>query len=214
LVGAEYDFGTVPPSATLCHQVCIRSGSDTVRLVDIKAGCGCLTTEWDTASIPSGDSLMVLFHWQTRGSVGQRNVSAYVYLERQAFPIEVRLAGNVVTPSDSTASIWCMPATIAFERKNGHNQSKSFRLSNRSAGESAIRLVEAGAAVRVDLPATVGPGQSVQGQVLIGSADSYSDFESSFTLELTGNQTPAYRVSVPVVYGDFSFRPMFTTSRK
>jgi len=214
VAGADYDFGLVPPNATMSHQVWIRTGSDTIRLADIKAGCGCLTTEWDTATIPPGDSLSVLFQWQTRGSSGRRRVSAYLYLDPEPLPTEVRLSGNVVTPGDSSASIQCMPVNIAFEEKAGRNQNKSFRLTNQTDGELAITLVESGSAMRVDAPASVGPGQSVQGQVQIGSADSHTPFESSFTLELTGNQPPVYRVSVPVVYGDFSFRPMFTTSRK
>jgi len=214
VTGAEYDFGLVPPNATMSHQVWIRSGSDTVRVADIKAGCGCLTTEWDTATIPPGDSLSVLFRWQTRGSSGQRQVSAYLYLDPEPLPTEVRLSGKVVTPGDSSASIQCMPVSIAFEQKAGRNQNRNFRLTNRTDGALAITLVESGSAIRIDVPTSAGPGQSVQGQVQIGSADSEAPFESSFTLELAGNQPPVYRVSVPVVYGDFSFRPMFTTSRK
>jgi len=212
--GADYDFGLVPPNANLSHQVWIHSGSDTVRLADVKAGCGCLTTGWDTATIPPRDSLPVLFRWQTRGSSGQRQVSAYLYLDGEPLPTEVRLSGKVVTPDDSSASIQCMPASVAFDLRAGRNQNRSFRLTNRTDGALAISLVELGPAIRVDVPTSAGPGESVQGQVQIGSADSEAPFESSFTLELAGNQPPVYRVSVPVVYGDFSFRPMFTTSRK
>jgi len=213
--GVEFDFGYLPPNGTAVHRVWIHPGEqDTLRLVNVKTACGCLTTPWTETQILPGDSLPLLFYWQTRGLTGQRSVSAYLYLEPGVFPIEIRLLGKVVTPSDTGASVVCTPSTVMLKENPGQKMNATFQLSNRTTEDLAVKLVENGPDIQITLPATVSKGKSETGQIGYVGTGQPGLFESSLTVELTGNQGAVFRVTIPVVYGNFSFRPVFITREK
>lgn len=213
--GGEFSFGLLPPNGTVVHRVWIHPGDqDTVRLVDVKTGCGCLTTPWTETQIHPGDSLMILFYWQVRGLVGQRSVSAYLYLQPEVFPIEVRLQGKVVTAADTGASVVWMPSIVTLKENPDRKMDASFQITNRTSEELAVKLVETEPEIQVTPPLSVNAGQTAIGQVSYAGDGQAAPFETSFTVDLTGNQGAVFRVTIPIVYGNFSFRPVFTTREK
>ena len=213
--GAQFDFGQVPANATLTHRVWIHAvGTDTLRLSEVKTGCGCLTAPLAADTILPGDSLSLVFYWQTRGLVGNRNQSAYLYIRPGSFPYEILLKGNVVTPEARPASVSWSPAIVVLAGAPGVGLSGSFGLANQAGEKLTDSLVEAGPGIALEIPATVDSGQSIVGQVKVGKEQATIRYEGSVTLELTGNRSQACRVSIPVQFGDFSFRPVFTTKKK
>ena len=196
--GAKFDFGQVPQNATLHHQVWLRcSGSDTVTLGEIKTGCGCLVISPERRQIVPGDSLMLSCYWQR--------------------PVELTVGGNVVTEDDSTASLHWWPQRIEFRPTHGSrekNIEQVITLTNRTQTALSVTLVGHGPELDLGLPESIPAAQTAHIQVAVAEAYPGGDFESSFTFELTGNQGESFRVSVPVVSGDFSFRPIFTTTRQ
>jgi len=218
IVGAEFDFGMVPQNATLTHRIWIRSISeDTITLSNIKTGCGCLTAPLPQHRLGPGDSLLVTFYWQTRGSEGPQGSSAYLYTEPAERPLELTLSGNVVTQLDTAASIAWAPVRFAVAgntRSSGSGKVFVLDLTNKSSIDLAVTIVECGPELEPEMPDSIGAGEILTGRVTVAEAYLNEEFESSFTLELSGNQETRYRVSIPVVCGDFSFRPMFTTTRE
>jgi hypothetical protein len=87
-------------------------------------------------------------------------------------------------------------------------------LTNKSVDKLILTLVEVGPGIEVEMPESIGADGSVELHVRRTDVDSGSRLETSFTVEATGNSGPKQRVSIPVVYGDFSFRPEFTTTRR
>ena len=214
LVGSEFDFGVVPQNATLAHQVWLHAGpDDTLLLIDIKTGCGCLSAPWEKTRIAPKDSLRLVFYWQTRGSEGQKTVSAYVFVEPGPYPLEAKLTGKIVTQSDPEASLHLQPWRVDFRDGSGDKMDEIVTLSNKSPDELILTLAEIGPGIEVKMPESIRAGGSVELHVRRTDAGGNSLLETSFTLEATGNSGPKQRVSVPVVYGDFSFRPEFTTTR-
>lgn len=215
LVGSEFDFGVVPQNATLAHQVWLHAGpDDTVRLVDVKTGCGCLTAPWEETRISPNDSLSLVLYWQTRGFEGFRTVSAYFFVEPEPYPLEVVLSGKIVTQHDPEASLILTPRRIDFRDQPGGKLDEEVTMTNESSEELTLTLAETGPGIEVEMPKKVGAGQSVELQVRRTVSDSSSVLETSFTVEAAGNPAAKQRVSVPVVHGDLSFRPVFTTTRK
>ena len=215
LVGSEFDFGVVPQNATLAHQVWLHAGpDDTLRLIDIKTGCGCLTAPWEETRIAPKDSLLLVFYWQTRGSEGQQAVSAYLFAEPEPYPLEARLLGKAVTQPDPEASLQLKPRRVDFRDGSGSKTDEMVTLTNKSANELTLTLAEVGPGIEVEMPESIGAGGSVELRIRRTDADSGSRLETSFTVEAAGNPGPKQRVSIPVVYGDFSFRPEFTTTRR
>jgi hypothetical protein len=197
--GAEYDFGQVVTNSTQAHTIWIRAaGTDTLTLTDVKTGCGCVTSPWAVSTIRPGDSLALTFYWQTRGSVGDQELSAYLYLKPENFPQKIVLSGNVVTPDDLQASLDWRPSVLRLSGGQDGGLSVAFDLTNRTS----------------ETPESIEPGKAAGGRIRLESGQTDSTFEGSVTLELTGNQSGGIRVSLPVQYGDFSFRPFFTTKQK
>lgn len=216
IVGGEFDFGVAPQNSTLSHQVWIRSDSeDTIVVTDIKTSCGCLTTSTIPRAIPPGDSLAAVFYWQTRGSLGSTSSRAFVYTSTGIKPTEIVLAADVVTKPDPEASLRWAPSKITFSTPEKESETdQTFQLTNNSDEALVITLVEDRPELELEIPDTIGIGGTETGYIAISDAFMGQEFESSFTLEVTGNLTAPYRVSIPVVSGDFSFRPVFTTTKK
>jgi hypothetical protein len=213
--GDKFEFGLVPNNSTMVHRIWIHAdGRDTLRLADVKTGCGCVTAPWSADTILPGDSLSLVFYWQTRGSVGPQSLSAYLFLEPHEFPLEINMSGNVVTPNDSQASVSWQPAIVQLSAEPDGDLSGRFTLKGSMLDSLKVRVVESGSQVVLNLPDTIEAGRSVVGQVVVEKGATAASYEGSITLELSGNQTETYRVSIPVQYGDFSFRPLFTTKQK
>ena len=214
LTGSEFDFGNVPQNAALAHEVWLQAGpTDTLRLVDIKTGCGCLTSPWEAARIAPGDSLRLVFYWQTRGFEGQRDLSAFIYAEPEPYPLELRLTGKVVTETESQASLEVTPQRVDFGDGRENKTETMVTIRNSSTVDLAMTVVAVGPGIKMELPEKIGAGESI-GVKVARTEDTGPLLETSFTIEATGNPEPKQRVSVPVTYGDFSFRPKFTTTRR
>ena len=213
-----FDFGWVPQNATLVCQVwAYTSGEDTITINEIKTGCGCLMVQPKPAQIAPGDSLILSYYWQTRGFVGSRTVSAYLYSESNQRPKELMVGGNVVTQDDSTASIHWWPQRLEFHPANLSHKNdieQVITLTNRTETDLSMTLIEQGPELNIELPGSIQAKQTARIQVVITDNYLEDNFESSFTLEFTGNSNESFRVSIPVVAGDFSFRPNFTTTKQ
>ncbi len=218
LAPTSFDFGWVPQNATLvCQSLASGSGQDTIRISGVKTGCGCLAVRPEPSSIAVGDSLALSYHWQTKGFVGPKTVSAYHYAESDQRPVELIIRGNVVTDDDSTASILWTPRRLEFSRADLNQEDdleKVITLTNRTQTALSVSLIAQGPEMVLGLPESIKANQTAAVQVAIVGAHSDVDFESSFTLEFSGNADDLLRVSIPVVGGDFSFRPDFTTTKQ
>ena len=215
---AAFDFGWAPQNATLVCEVWVHSSDeDTITITDIKTACGCLVVQPEPAQVTPGDSLSLLFYWQTRGFIGPRTISAYLYTGPDQQPRELTIGGNVVTENDSTASIHWWPRRLEFRPANRTHEKdidQMITLINRTQTAMTVSLVEHGPELDLALPESIPAGQTVRVHATVADDHPGGDFESSFTLEFSGNENEPFRVSIPVVGGDFSFRPDFTTIRQ
>ncbi len=214
--GADFDFGLVTQNQTYSHQVWLKAiDTDSVEIMSIKTGCGCLTAPLESVWAAPGDSLPIVFYWQTRNSVGKTATSAYLYTGVETRPIEVLLQATVVTDFDSAASISWAPLEVRLPgRTRGEPPNKMVRLTNQTDEHLAVAVIETGRELNLQVPDSLAAGEAFTGFVALGEDTPEADFESSFTLELTGNLGRPIRVSIPVVFGDFSFRPEFTTTKE
>jgi len=204
------DFGVVPPNATVVYRSWLHNGGeDSLFLRDTKTGCGCLAANPVGSSVPPGDSIPITLPWQTRALDGPVTRSAYLYLEGWPDPLKIELSGRPGKPTDSTSGVGVSAAVVKFDSIGASY--RSLRLRNLSETEFFVQLLLAPDSVlRVEFPPTLpfkGEG------VVVVSLDPVSrtlPFEDSFTLEFKSQAGYTYRLTVPVVNGDFSHRPVFT----
>ncbi len=213
--GGEFDFGQVTTNVTVTHQIWVHAvGTDTLRINSVKSGCGCLVVPQIQDTIPPGDSLPLVFYWQTRGSAGARSQSAYLYFDSIPFPYEIVLKGNVVTPDKLQASVSWSPVNVKLSGSPEVELSGTFELTNRTAEKLSVSPVESGPGIVLVLPDSVEAGKTIVGRITIGKDNAAVLYEGSVTIDLSGNQGEIIRVSIPMQFGDFSFRPVFTTKEK
>lgn len=217
LVKAAFDFGFAPQNGTLVHEAWIKSTSqDTLLITEIKTGCGCLSPEvLERLPLLPGDSQLVVFYWQTRGSVGEVSRSAFIYTNSEQSPIELVLTANVVTDPPLEASLIWTPKRVAFDiDKKRKRSSIKINLANNLESDISLKLIENLPQLELELPEIIKAGTTETAKLSIADGYVGQEFESSITLQVSGNQTPPYRVTIPVASGDFSFRPFFTTKDK
>lgn len=210
----NFDFGLVSPNESYRHVVWLKAtGEDTVTVDDIKNCCGVKAQLPADRAIPPGDSLTVVTYWYTRGSLGPQSRSLYVYFRPGNAPLEVLFSGTSVTDLDSAASLDIAPQRIRWKSKAARSDRNSrIRIANNRDRTLAMRLVETSPGLGVEFLDSLAAGAATDVRLLPDESTLGDTFESSLTLELTGNQTPPLRLSIPVRMGDFSFRPEFTTN--
>jgi hypothetical protein len=217
LAGPEFDFGFVPSNSTLVYRTWLHNGGDdSVRVADIKAGCGCITAPLETWIIPPGDSLQLTFYWRTRVIEGPETKPVYVYVIGREDPLRLKLTGSGLPAEVETMDIEWSPRTVDFgQGVKGDSRERSLRLRNRTDQAASVAVVSApDKRLELSLPETLPAGGEAVGRISLIAAAAKVAFEDSFTLELTTEAGYIYRLSVPIVNGDFSFRPVLTKSEE
>jgi len=212
---AEFDFGLVPDHGTLVHQTWLRStGEDTLEIIDLKTGCGCITAPLDKRWLAPGDSVLLTLRWRILGIGGQSVRVPYLFCNDDTSPHRMLLQVEVTPADDPATTMSCRPQKIDFEGTDRRKDyRKIFTIQNHTDSDQAVSLVSyADDAYSIELPDTVAAQSSATGIVILASEYADKEFEQSFTLEFLDSEETAFRVSVPVSRGDFSFRPTLTTT--
>jgi len=209
-----YDFGIVPQNCTVTYETWLRStGDDTLVISQIKTGCGCLTAPVDHDLLPSGDSTNVVFHWQTRNQEGPVTLNAYLFSNAGTDPEKISLSAVVTAAFDSTSSISWAPLVIRLASYTRTDNELDFEIRNRSGIDLGISLIPGILnELQVDIPESIPAGASVSGTLSVGEGLLEQAFERSFTIELSQKVNNYDRFTIPVIMGDFSFRPDFSTT--
>lgn len=204
------DFGVVPPNATVIYRTWLHNnGEDSLFLRDIKTGCGCLTAGPVQSLVRPGDSIPINLAWQTRALEGPLTRSAYLYLQGSPDPLKIELTGHPRLTTDSTSGVGVSTAVLKFDSSGASY--RSLRLRNVSEAEFAVSLVFAPDSVlQVEFPQTLPPKGEGVAVVTLDQAGKAMSFEDSFTLEFKSQAGYTYRLTIPVVNGDFSYRPVFS----
>ncbi len=76
----SHDFGNVIEGemATYTFEF-TNTGTDTIRLTNVRASCGCTTPQWDKQAIAPGAKGTVVAQYNSRGRVGSFNKNISVY---------------------------------------------------------------------------------------------------------------------------------------
>jgi hypothetical protein len=212
-----FDFGLCPKGSTLVQQfVLVSAGDEPVELTDIKTGCNCVAAVTLGSTLPGrlapGDSLLVRVEWQTRTDSGLTSRTLLVFADNLVEPLRVKVSASVaVSPVNPPVVVG--PASLTMPHgKSAGRPVNQVRLVNKTNESLLVRSVgtsveELEIIVPDSIPAAVTETVSIRP---IRGFDEVA-YERSFTLEFSPSSGPAYRVTVPVQKGDFSYRPTGTT---
>lgn len=209
---ASWDFGLVPANQTVVFRPWFKSiGEDTLRITGVKTGCGCLAMPDSLLDLAPGDSVQVTLYWQTRAADGELGSTAYLFSDSGLDPYEISLmaVGSHDVPR--------------VDLGNPRKVRKEFPLVLQNKAEHAVAievLSPSSDYFELYLPQSIPAGGSVNGSVRLsesfagraGDAKGDFRFEESVTIELRHEERTIRRMTIPVRFGDFSFRPEYTTT--
>ena len=204
-----FDFGAVPGNSTVVYHSWLRTdGEDTVWINNVKAGCGCASIGELPKYLAPGDSVEIAIAWQTRAAEPEMTTTAYLFTSAQSEPFEVVLKATGGQQSGYPPSVSLGKPGAAG--KVGHR----LVLRNSADYDLAIRRITPPTdEFELSLPDQIPAGQSVVGIVKLSNQDRQEPFELSVTFELVHDDQVMSRLTVPVAFGDFSFRPTYTTKK-
>ena len=208
-----FDFGAVPSNATVVYNSWLRTDSenakDTVWIDNVKAGCGCVSIGELPKYLAPGDSAEIAIAWQTRAAdQPEMSTTVYLFTSARSEPFELVLKAE----GGQTGGY---PPSISLG-KPGTARSAGNRLVLRNSADYdlEIRLITPEVdEFQISLPEKIPAGQSVVGIVRLQNMSRVEPFELSVTLELVNDDQVMSRLTVPIAYGDFSFRPTYTTKK-
>ncbi len=98
-----YEFGEIPNDRPVKHTFILdNSGTNPVRILDVRAGCGCATTEISTNPVPAGQSASFTVTLDLTGRKGVQRKVLFVGTDSPSTP-RVRLEFKGVTTADIEA---------------------------------------------------------------------------------------------------------------
>lgn len=94
----QYDFGTVKEEAgPIIHEFkFINNSSEPIKILNVKASCGCTTPAWTRESVEPGASGFVQAQYNPKNRPGQFNKSLTITTDYSDAPIRLYIKGNVI----------------------------------------------------------------------------------------------------------------------
>jgi len=94
----QYDFGTVKEEAgPIIHEFKFINNSDkAIKILNVKASCGCTTPAWTREAVEPGASGFVQAQYNPKNRPGQFNKSLTITTDYSDLPIRLYIKGNVI----------------------------------------------------------------------------------------------------------------------
>jgi hypothetical protein len=197
----NFDFGYAPQNANISHRFWLYSaGADTLKITNVKPGCGCTKAPLEKSIVAPGDSTMVELIFNTKKYTGKMNKSATITSNTPQATNQISFGTSVMNGKDTTLPVAFSPDIISIHRLADKAPDK-FVLSIQNNSEVDMTPVLDGCPrdlFDVKLPKKIKAGKSAEAEIKINKAA--LAFEKSFTIQLDDQK--ATRFTIPVVYSD------------
>jgi len=186
----NFDFGYAPQDATISHVYWLRNvGTDTLRITDVRPGCGCTKAPLKKKELGPGDStdVEVIFSTGHYSSHVQKTASIISNAPGQAPPLT--FTAHPVSDPDSIGMFSIMPPQLDLDTTRPDSQKKPWEyevaVKNKSSGPFALKVVSApDRFIKVDVPkGEIEPGNDEAIRIKIASEAADTLFTKSFTIE-------------------------------
>ena len=184
--GEKFDFGLTTQNSTIVYSFWLKStGSDTVKISEIKTGCSCAIRSLESDLIAPGDSTQLTISWNTERATGPIKRYPLIYSNGSAKPLRISLKANVLLSLDSAfaGSIWPFKFEMSRIREMSID-SLEFRIINTTDQDFyPVMVSEQPAECIIYLPQTVPARGSAYGYAKILPEFVDKEFKSSFTFD-------------------------------
>jgi hypothetical protein len=198
VVEPDFDFGHMPQHAKVSHTYWIDNlGTDTLRIFNIKPGCGCTDAPLERFTAAPNDSLPIELVFDSgRRSRTQLKNTVVTCNDPAKSRFNLQLSAWVYKDGDTTSPI----VITRNERLKFSDQDlgKTFvvEFENRSKEDLTVSLVDHPAElVSVRVPSeAIGPGKRGEIAVTVNSEVERSNYQKSFTIELADEGSTRFTI--------------------
>ena len=195
----DFDFGFVPQHAKISHVFWLYStGDSTLKITKIVPGWGCTKAPLEKDELAVGDSTRLEIIFDT-GKYKRKITKRPKIVTNEGPPGKrVQIISNVIQRPDSTYPAAIKPYKLDLTQfgEKIRNEVK-FRITNVSDKSLVPTIVSsADEYFEVELPNSIGPGESGEAKLKLKEYSLDKEFEKSFTFEL--DDAASSRFTVPV----------------
>ena len=197
-----FDFGKVTQHTEISHTFWIKSvGTDTLRILKVEPGCGCTKAPLRDSVLAPGDSTDLEIIFSTRSYRGY--VSKKPYLETNIGDdiedkVFMQIKAELIPDPDNMTPIHLKPYQLDVSQFTEKPRRKAhFKIINVTEQAYEINPIDTSYKhFEVDLPRKIGPGETVEGTVIVHENAIEKEFYQSITFEL--NDDGNSRFSLPI----------------
>jgi hypothetical protein len=183
-----FDFGFVPQNSIISHIFWLHStGSESLKITNVKPGCGCMRAPLEKEELPVGDSTRLEIIFSTKRYSGRQSKRPSIISNESELPKRVQITANVITVPDSTFPIRIKPYKFDISQFGEKSvDSREFVIENVSDNDLDLTLVDMPQGMfTVKLPKHVGAGQTQKGIITLNHEYLDQEFNKSITIELS-----------------------------
>jgi hypothetical protein len=179
------DFGYAPQkSAVTCRFWIFSTGSDTLKITDVKPGCGCTKAPLEKNLISPGDSTFVDITFNTSQYKGKVTKTVNITAADSVQAQRVTIVANVLASPDSATLLRIEPAILDFSGTQPKHEI-SFDIENKTMGDITPQLVSSPANdFEIKLPKKIKAGQKGQAKVKLTAETIPPGYAKSFTFAI------------------------------
>lgn len=203
----SFDFGLVPPKTVLDYRlVCVANGEDTLKIAQIKTGCGCITSSTDSLTILPGDSAEIGLSWDLRHLRGALAKTVYLFTDRSDDPYRFEITAYAgYADSSEKPIVTIQPQDVRLRPSDGGRVVSAIAtVRNLTEKACAIKLVEQSEkSLTLSYPESLDPKATGKIRFALSQEEIGERFSSSATFEVT-TADRVVRLTVPVAAGSSS----------
>jgi hypothetical protein len=200
-----FDYGYTPQDTKVSHVYWLKNdGTDTLRLADVRPGCGCTKAPLKTNRLPPGDSTDVEVIFSTGKFSGKVHKSASVIVDGPGTELPILEFTASPTPvPDSLRPLTFSPPLLTLDNLGKLQSSPTWDFAvsvrNHSDHDLSIRQVSPSPLhVSVDLPrGAIRPGTDMTLHVKVDPAVADTTMSKSLTFEVSDSSHTRY--TLPIV---------------
>lgn len=199
----NFNYGYVVQDASIAHTYWLKNtGNDTLRITDVRPGCGCTKSALRQHDLAAGDSTDVELIFATGRYVSTVQKSATVVANSPGMTPALTFTATPVANPDSIPAVRLSPAILDLDSIPAGAQKKPgqyvLTVKNRTSAPVSLSLVSAPSSLMtVDVPDDpIKPDKDETILVKLSKAAADSAFTKSFTVELS--DAAHTRFTVPI----------------
>jgi hypothetical protein len=197
----NFDFGYIPGGEVVSHSYYLHSrGTDSLKILNVKPGCGCTKAPLKKDVVAVGDSANVeLVFTSSKGGRGTVSKSATVTCnDNDRANFQLTFKGKTYDYPDSLQPLTLSDATIKIDAKAKSKEAKLV-VKNVSKTNVKINLVSLPFDyLKIDIPdSEIKPGKEKEIKIRVNPLVNDEEFKKSFTFAV--NDSAGTRYTVPVL---------------